>query len=159
MPPPQLIDLSRVDLDRIVVSKEDLYRLLPHRFEFQLLDGFVLTDHPGGGGISFADIHSDDWWVRGHVEGRPLLPGVLMLEMAGQTAAALAAISGEHDHFIGFGGVDRCKFRDAVVPPARLHILCVLIENRRRRINARTQGIVNGKLIFEAEVTGMAMPG
>jgi len=158
MPPPLLIDLSNVDLESACLSKTDIYRRLPHRFEFQLLDGICTADHPGGGGIAFADIRSDDWWVRGHVEGRPLLPGVLMLEMAGQTAAALAAFGGHQDAFIAFGGVDRCKFRDSVVPPARLHILCVLVENRARRIIAQTQGVVDGRVVFEARITGMAMP-
>ena len=53
---------------------------------------------------------------------------VLMLEMAAQSAAVLAKLAG-NDEFLGFGGVEQCKFRDTVVPPARLENL---MEGKRK---------------------------
>lgn len=157
MPPPLLIDLRKVDLDRVRLTQEQIYEQLPHRFEFMLLGGVCHLDVEGGHLVAYRDITLDDWWFRGHVPGRPLLPGVLMLEMAAQASAVLARLSGGQDDFIAFGGVDRCKFRDSVVPPARLHILTVGLERRPRRIVSDIQGVVDGAVIFEARITGMRM--
>ena len=87
---------------------------------------------------------------------RPLLPGVLMLEMAAQACAVLAKLRG-CDTFIGFGGVDNCKFRETVVPPARLYIIGVGVDFRPRRIVSDTQGVMDGKLVFEARITGLTI--
>ncbi len=157
MPPPLLIDLAQVDLDRTFLTRQQIYERLPHAFEFQLLDGLCLLDLDRKFAVAYADIDSESWWVRGHIPGRPLLPGVLMLEMAAQSSAILAGALGGNDAFVGFGGIDRCKFRETVVPPARIYILCVSVEYRARRVISDTQGVVDAKLIFEARITGMTL--
>jgi len=156
VPPPLLIDLDEVDLNQVILTKEDIYNRLPHRFEFGILDGVCMADVDAQKIVAYADIRQEDWWVRGHVPNRPLLPGVLMLEMAAQASAVLAKLGG-NDTFVGFGGVDSCKFRETVVPPARLFIIGVGVDYRPRRIVSDTQGVVNGKLIFEARITGLTI--
>ena len=157
MPPPLLIDLDQVDLSPVLVTRKEIYEHLPHRFEFMLLDGVCMVDRDAKRIVAYADIDPDEWWIRGHVPDRPLLPGVLMLEMAAQTSAVLAELLGVCEGFIGFGGVEECKFRETVVPPARLYILCAAIEYRPRRIISGTQGVIGGKLIFEAKITGVPL--
>lgn len=157
MPPPFLIDLGQVDLNRVIMTREQLYEHLPHRHEFMLLDGVCHLDEGARCIVAYADIQPDDWWVRGHVPGRPLLPGVLMLEMAAQASAVASRVFTSQQQFIGFGGVEGCKFREPVVPPARLYLLCVAADLRPRRIVSRTQGVVDGRLIFEAQVTGLTL--
>ncbi len=156
MPPPLLIDLDTVDLGAVVMTKREIYEHLPHRYEFQVLDGVCMYDLPGQRIITFVDITSQSWWVKAHVEGRPLLPGVLMLEMAAQSSAVLAKLAGNNE-FLGFGGVEQCKFRDTVVPPARLYLLCVGVDYRSRRIISNTQGVRDGRLVFEAQITGLTI--
>ncbi len=156
MPPPLLVDFQKLDLNQICLTKDEIYDLLPHRFEFRLLDGVCMVDRESGRIVAFADIRNEDWWVRGHVPQRTLLPGVLMLEMAAQASAVLAKLKGT-DSFIGFGGVDNCKFRETVVPPARLYIIGVGVDYRPRRIVSDTQGVTDGKLVFEARITGLTI--
>lgn len=156
MPPPLLIDLQQLDLNRVCLTKDEIYERLPQSFEFRLLDGVCMVDLEGQRIVAYADIRSEDWWVRGHVPHRPLLPGVLMLEMAAHASAILAKLQG-NDTFIGFGGVDDCKFRETVVPPARLFILGVGVDYRPRRIVSDTQGVMDGKLVFEARITGLTI--
>lgn len=156
MPPPLLLDLPTLDLTQVVLRKEEVYRHLPHQFEFQILDGVCYLDTERNHVVAFADIRPDAWWVKGHVPGRPLLPGVLMLEMAAQTSAIVAKLRGV-ESFIAFGGVEECKFREPVSPPARLHLIGVGVDHRPRRIISDTQGVVDGRLIFEARITGMTM--
>lgn len=159
MPPPFIIDPATVDTGQAVLTREQIYgELMPHRHEFMLLSGACWYDAAALKLVAFADLRATDWWVRGHVPGRPLLPGVLMLEMAAQSSAILAKLaSGDRTSFIGFGGVDTCKFRESVTPPSRLYLCCHLTDHRSRRILADTQGIVAGKLAFEAKITGMRM--
>lgn len=158
MPPSLLIDLDQVDLTQVALTGEQIYdQILPQRFEFQVLDGICMIDPERGFLIAYADIKSDGWWVRGHIPGNPLLPGVVMLEMAGQTAAVGAKLLAHFDGFVAFGGVEHCKFRDSVVPPARLYVLGVQGEARRRRFSCTTQGVVDGRLVFEATIIGLKM--
>lgn len=158
MPPSLLVDLAQIDLDQVILTREQIYeKYLPQRHEFMLLDGVCALDAKQGTFVAYADIREDAWWVSGHIPGRPLLPGVLMLELAAQTSAIAATMLMGDIGFIGFGGVDKCKFRDSVVPPARLHLLCVATDLRPRRIISQTQGVVGDRLIFEAQITGLIM--
>ncbi len=158
MPPPLLFDLSAVDLDQVVLSKEQIYERLPHRYEFMLLDGVCHYDAEAFQIVAFSEVTPDAWWCRGHVPGRPLLPGVLMLEMAAQASAVAARLHGGYDDFIGFGGVEDCKFRGTIVPPTRLYLMAQGVDYRTRRIKSVSQGVVDGTLVFEATTIGLTMP-
>ena len=158
MPPPLLIDLSKVDPHTVVVSRDEIYgRLLPQRHEFMLLDGVCTLDREKKLIVAYSDVRPEDWWVRGHIPGRPLLPGVLMLEMAAQVSALGARLLADLQGFIGFGGVEGCRFRATVEPPARLYLVAAGLHYRSRRFVSATQGIVSGKLIFEAKIIGVTM--
>ena len=159
MPPPLLIELEQVDTAELVLSQADIYERLPQRCEFQLLGGVFILDRERKQVVAFADVAEDDWWVRGHLPGRPLLPGVLMLEMAGQLSALITSLCSDVQGFLGFGGVNDCRFREAVSPPTRLLLLCVVTQFRSRRVISKTQGVIGGRIVFEAEITGVAMRG
>jgi len=158
MPPPLLIDLAGVDLNGVVLTREQIYEYLPHRHEFMLLDRVCHADQQKRELIACCDLDAGAWWVRGHVPGRPILPGVLMLEMAAQAAALGAKLTGEYDDFVGYGGVDHCKFREAVYPGTRLYLLTVGTDFRKRRIVSQIQGVADDRIVFEAEITGLTMP-
>jgi len=109
-----------------------------------------------GHAVAFRDVRDDEWWCKGHIPGNPLLPGVLMLEAAAQLAAFMERYwRDDFRGFVGYGGVDDCKFRLTVKPPARLWFLCQRVEARSRRIICYVQGILDGKLAFESKVTGL----
>ena len=149
------IDLSTLDLNRLILTQEQIYQHLPHRYEFMQLNGLVHQDIENRLFVALREVRTDEFWVKGHIPGRPLMPGVLMIETAAQLAA-LATIMITHDErFLGFGGVDAVKFRGTVVPPGRMYILMKLIEMRPRRVIGDAQGILDGKLVFEARITGM----
>ena len=157
MPPPLLIDLQKVDLSRTCLTQEQIYELLPQRHEFMLLEGVCHVDYESKQIVAYRDVRPQDWWFRGHVPGRPLLPGVLMLEMAAQLSVVFVKLTSTAGGFVGFGGIDQCKFRGAVVPPCRLYVLSMAREIRTRKISSDTQCVVDGKLVFEARITGMTM--
>lgn len=159
MASPLIFDLSAFDLDAVALHREDIYARMPQRYEFEQLDGIIHVDHARGEAVAFRNVDRDEWWCRGHIPGSPLLPGVLMLESAAHLAAYMECYSNpEFKGFVGYGGVDACKFRKMVKPPCRLWLLCRRVEARSRRIICYVQGIVDDVLVFETTVTGLVMP-
>ena len=157
MPPPLLFDISTIDLTKVIVDREAVYAALPQRHEFAMLDGLVHADVESRQFVGFKDICNDDWWARGHIPGRPLFPGVLMIEVGAQLVSYMAFMAFQDRRFFGFGGVDNVKFRQAVTPPSRLYILGEGIESRPRRMVCAVQAIVDGVQVFEARITGMPL--
>jgi 3-hydroxyacyl-[acyl-carrier-protein] dehydratase len=151
------LDLSKIVLDKLIITREEIYQRLPHRFEFMQLDGIVHADIEARLAVGLREIREDEFWVRGHIPGRPLFPGVLMLETAAQMAAYFTHLVEPNDRFYGFGGVDRVKFRAAVSPPARMYFILKALELRPRRTVCDAQGILDGQLAFEARITGMPL--
>ncbi|MCO6436358.1 MAG: beta-hydroxyacyl-ACP dehydratase [Phycisphaerae bacterium] len=157
MPPPLLFELDDVDLNSVQITREQIYARLPHRYEFMLLDGACYIDPEGRRVVAFHDCGDDPWWAKGHVPGRPLMPGVLMLEIAAQTAAFASQWTQPDSTFMAFGGIDQCKFREAAFPGDRLYVLAEAMEKRPRKFVSRTQGIKEGRVVFEATITGLVM--
>ncbi|HQA00810.1 MAG TPA: beta-hydroxyacyl-ACP dehydratase, partial [Phycisphaerae bacterium] len=96
------IDLSAIDLTQVLADRQTIYRALPHRYEFEQLDAIVYIDRENYIGVARRDVREDEFWVRGHIPGRPILPGVLMIETAAQTASYMASLLNVSDKFIGF---------------------------------------------------------
>jgi 3-hydroxyacyl-[acyl-carrier-protein] dehydratase len=155
MAPPLLVDLTAVDLDRVVLAIEDIRQLNPHRYEMEQLTAVVHLDAEKGQIVAVRDVRPDEFWVRGHIPGRPLLPGVLMIEAAAQMCSVYYKHVQKDPRFLGFGGVDGVKFRGQVVPGDRLLLLGQALEIRNRRAVFDTQGVVGERLVFEARITGM----
>lgn len=151
------LDLSTIDLTKEVATHEDIYELLPHRYEFEQLSAIIHVDTEQFIGVARKDVRADEFWVKGHIPGRPLLPGVLMVEAAAQMASWLTMhfnIIGSGG-FLGFARIDDVSFRGTVSPPATMHYIMKLVERRSRRVVGDAQAFVDGKLVFEGRITGM----
>ena len=155
MAPPLVVDLSKIDLGRVVMSIDEIRQYNPHRYEMEQLTGVIHLDVAAGQIVAFKDVRTDEFWVRGHIPGRPLLPGVLMIEAAAQMSSLCYKKVQQDPRFLGFGGVDGVKFRGQVVPGDRLLLLGRAVEIRSRRAVFDTQGVVGDRLVFEARITGM----
>ncbi len=157
MPPTLLYDLSKVDFRKIVVSQEGIRAIIPQRFEMEMLTGIVHEDDTEDVIIGVKDVRADEFWVRGHIPGRPLFPGVLMIETAAQLCAYWTMKRRPQMGFIGFAKCDEVRFRAPVIPPAKLFIVVKTIELNNRRAVGKCQGILNGNMVFEATITGMSV--
>jgi 3-hydroxymyristoyl/3-hydroxydecanoyl-(acyl carrier protein) dehydratase len=80
-----------------------------------------------------------------------------MIECAAQLCAYRTMKLRPDMGFVGFAKCDEVRFRGTLVPPGRLYMIAQTIELSRRRAIARCQGIHNGTLIFEAQITGMSV--
>ena len=159
MPRNLLIELSGIDLANCVIDQEGIRQINPQRYEMEHLNGVIWYDLDSMTIVGYKDVRPDEFWVRGHIPGRPLLPGVVMIESAAQLASIGFKVftSAEDDRFVGFGGVADAKFRRAVTPPARMLLLGKCTELRSRRAVFLTQALVDDILVFEATIIGMPM--
>lgn len=155
MPPPVILDPSTLDLSRVIADREQIMCVNPQRHEFALLDAIVHCDVEAGVFAGYHDVRADAFWVRGHIPGRPLFPGVLMIEVAAQLASYLTHTILDEAGFVGFAGVDKVKFRDTVVPPARFVAIGRGKMIKRRRTICEIQGFIDSTMVFEGEITGM----
>ncbi|GMU81325.1 MAG: beta-hydroxyacyl-ACP dehydratase [Phycisphaerales bacterium] len=155
MPPPALIQPSTLDFSNLYADQETVLRAIPQRHEFLLLNGIVLFDAAAQLMVGFHDVKSDAYWTRGHIPGRPVFPGVLMIETAAQLCSAFFRTLLGGEGFLGFAGVEGVKFRGAVVPPARFVVAAVAKSVRPRRMVCTCQGFVGDDLVFEGEIAGM----
>ena len=150
-----LVDISGINFDHLEMGIEEIRRYNPQRFEMEQLDGVLVLDRENGTAVAYKDVREDSFWIRGHIPGRPLLPGVLMIESAAQLCSLYYKIVTGDKRFLGFGGVDAVKFRGAVVPGDRLIITARIVELRSRKAVFDTQGAVGERIVFEGRVTGM----
>lgn len=155
MPPLPFLDPAQLDFSRLVADRAAIERANPQRFEFALLDGVVHIDVERGQYAGFHDVRPDEFWVRGHIPGRPLFPGVLMIETAAQLASYLYHRLFPGAGFLGFTGVDKVKFRGTVQPPCRFIVIGQAIQMKPRRMICASQGFVGSTMVFEGEITGM----
>ncbi|NOZ24341.1 MAG: beta-hydroxyacyl-ACP dehydratase [Planctomycetes bacterium] len=155
MPPQLLVDLDEIDLSQVEVSIEGVRECNAQRYEMEQINGIIKFDTDNRYVVAYKNVRDDEFWVRGHIPGRPLLPGVLMAEAAAQACTYYYKRCTNDDRFLGFGGLDKVKFRGTVVPGDRLIIIAKNVELKRRRAVFETQGVVDGRLVFEGIVTGM----
>jgi 3-hydroxyacyl-[acyl-carrier-protein] dehydratase len=157
MAPPFLYDLSALDLNKIQVPIEGIRAVIPQRFEMEMITGIVHIDDENNTIVGVKEITENDFWARGHIPGRPLMPGVLMIEYAAQLCAYRTMTRQPEMGFVGFARCNDVIFRGTVIPPTKLYMICQMVEMSRRRAVGKCQGINNGNLVFEATITGMSV--
>lgn len=157
MPAKPLIDLDALDLGTTIATREELYRVLKQKGRFEVLSGLLHHDVEGGVIVGYADVRRDAWWATDHIPGRPIFPGALMVEAGAQlcTYDVHQRRDDMEDKFVGFGGLDRTRFRLTVEPDCRLLIVGRTKNLRSRMFTYSVQGFVERALAFEAEILGV----
>jgi 3-hydroxyacyl-[acyl-carrier-protein] dehydratase len=158
MPPEAHLDPAQIDCSRVVADLEAIRRVNPQRFEMEQLSAIVHIDKEQHLIVGYKDVRTDEFWVRGHMPGHPLMPGVLMCEAAGQLCGYYSRsanlLGGD---FIGFGGMENVRFRGPVRPGDRLVFVGKALRLHRRQTLFSVQGFVGTTMVFQADIMGMAM--
>lgn len=155
-----IIDPSLLDLDNPICDIEEIREFNPQRYEMEQLTAILHEDCERNACAALKRITHDEFWVRGHMPGMPLMPGVMMLEAVAQLSSFFTQ---KHDllgtKIVGFGGVDDVRFRGPVRPGDDLILMVELIKVRRgRMIVAAFQGVVDNHLILEGSLRGIPIP-
>lgn len=155
-----IVDPAEIDFDNVVADIEQIRSLNPQRFEMEQLTAVVYLDAKKAVCAGYVDTTQNDFWVRGHMPGMPLMPGVVMCEAAAQLCSFVTQkLDLLGAQMVGFGGLDEVRFRGPVRPGDRLLIVCALLKVRRgRMIRCRFQGIVGESIVLEGQMIGIPLP-
>ena len=93
MPAAPIIDISDLDFENPKAGQETIEKINPHRGHMRHLDAVARWDRKQG--VGWKNVHEDEFWVAGHIPGRPLLPGVLMVEAAAQLSSFIVLMADE----------------------------------------------------------------
>lgn len=155
-----IVDPTTLDDSVITADLDAIRKFNAQRFEMEQLTAIIYEDPENKICVGYKDVTENEFWVRGHMPGMPLMPGVVMLEAVAQLCSYCAT---KYDllgaEMVGFGGLEDVRFRDPVVPGDRLLVMCQQIRVRRgRMIVSKFQGFVRNNLVLEGILKGIAIP-
>lgn len=135
------------------ISIEEIHQLLPHRYPFALVDR-IIQHIPGKLAVGIKNVTFNEPHFQGHFPGRPIMPGVLIVEAMAQVGGVvLRKMPDVPEGLFMFAGIDKVRFRRPVVPGDQLIMTVELLAIKRRRFG-KMQGYakVNEQLVAEGEL-------
>ncbi|MCA5011366.1 MULTISPECIES: 3-hydroxyacyl-ACP dehydratase FabZ [unclassified Enterococcus] len=134
---------------------QEIKEIIPHRYPFLLLDT-VEEIVIGEKVIAKKNVTINEPFFQGHFPGEPVMPGVLILEALAQAGAvALLSMPDFKGKTAYFGGIDKAKFRQKVVPGDTLMLEVEIVKVKSVAGIGKGTATVNGKKVAEAELTFM----
>jgi 3-hydroxyacyl-[acyl-carrier-protein] dehydratase len=135
------------------LDRDAIEAILPHREPFLLIDE-VLELEPGRRVLARKRVRDDEWYLRGHFPGRPVMPGVLIVEAMAQTGA-VAVLSEEENRgrLALFAGIDDTRFKRIVEPGDELELECTLEQVRGPIGKGKARATVEGALAARGTLT------
>ena len=137
----------------LTLNKSDIEKLLPHREPMLLINSLTniekLTSATG-----VVSVRKNSFFVNGHFPDNPVMPGVLIVEAFGQTAAALTAHGIDkatyENKLVFLMGIEKARFRNPVIPDCKLLLNIEAIRSHGRVWKYKGQAFVNDKLMADA---------
>jgi 3-hydroxyacyl-[acyl-carrier-protein] dehydratase len=141
-----------------MIEAKEIMSILPHAFPFLLVDR-ILEVEPGKRIVGIKNVTYNEPYFPGHFPGRPIMPGVLILEAMAQTAGLLAFQSMPEDEKkkkpVFFLGIDNARFRKPVIPGDQLRLELEVTRQRQSIWGFKGKAWVDGKLVAEADLLAM----
>lgn len=134
-------------------GRDVIESIIPHREPFLFLDD-VLELEPGRRVVARKAVRGDEWFFPGHFPGRPIMPGVIMVEALAQ-AGAVAVLSVEElrGKLALFAGIDDLRFKRIVLPGDELTLACEIVEARGPVGRGRAVATVDGEVAVRGTLT------
>ena len=136
-----------------ILNKSQIENLLPHREPMLLIDELrdIKNLHSATGVVN---VKKDSFFVNGHFPGQPVMPGVLIVEAFGQSAAALTAHGldkSTYDNKLVFlMGIEKARFRNPVIPNCELLLKIEAIRSHGRVWKYKGEAFVENKKMADA---------
>jgi 3-hydroxyacyl-[acyl-carrier-protein] dehydratase len=130
----------------VALGREQIEEILPHRDPFLFLDE-VLVLEPGVRVVARKRVRDDEWFLTGHFPGRPIMPGVIIVEAMAQTGAvAVLADEANRGKLALFAGIDDVRFKRMVLPGDELELTCELDRMRGPIGRGKATATVDGEM-------------
>lgn len=154
-----ILDPSEYDLNQVIADIEEIRRYNRQRYEMEQLTAICYEDAQRNICVGYRDLGPDEFWIRGHMPGTPLMPGVVMCEAAAQLASYYTQKHKLMDAvMVGFGGLKNVRFRGVVRPGERFVIVAQLLRVRSQMLTCQFQCLVQGNLVCDGILKGIPLP-
>lgn len=130
------------------MNKEEIMEILPHRDNMLLLDEVVKEDDKAKGKLK---ITGDEWFLKGHFPGNPIVPGVIQCEILAQSVCVLLKNQMDEGKLAVYTGLNNVKFRSPVVPGDVFETECEITRAKHPFYFAKGKGYVGDRLCVQAE--------
>ncbi|MEM6437567.1 MAG: 3-hydroxyacyl-ACP dehydratase FabZ [Cyanobacteria bacterium P01_D01_bin.115] len=138
--------------EKTTFTTEEIQQLLPHRYPFALVDR-IIDYVPGEQATGIKNVTFNEPQFQGHFPGRPIMPGVLIVEAMAQVGGIVLTQLPGIDGLCMFAGIDKVRFRRPVVPGDQLVMTVNLLTVKRQRFGKmRARAEVDGQLVCEGEL-------
>lgn len=136
-----------------ILGRAQIEEILPHRDPFLLLDEIIELE-PGVRVVARKRVRDDEWYLAGHFPGRPIMPGVLIVEAMAQTGAVAVLAEEENRGKLAlFAGIDDVRFKRIVEPGDELELTCELERVRGPIGRGKARATVDGELAARGVLT------
>ena len=137
----------------VALRREQIEEILPHRDPFLFLDEVMVLE-PGARVVAHKQVREDEWFLTGHFPGRPIMPGVIIVEaMAQAGAVAVLADEANRGKLALFAGINDVRFKRMVLPGDELELTCELERMRGPVGRGKATATVDGELAARGTLT------
>jgi len=135
---------------------KEIMNILPHAYPFLLVDR-ILEIEAGKRIVGIKNVTYNEPFFPGHFPGRPIMPGVLIVEAMAQTAGILvfSSLPEQFKTPVYFLGIDNVRFRKPVIPGDQLRLELEITKHRQSIWGFKGKALVDGNVVAEAELLAM----
>lgn len=134
-----------------MLTTSQIEAIIPHRYPFLLVDRIIEME-PMKRAVGIKNVTTNEQFFQGHFPGKPIMPGVLLLEAMAQVGGIAMLVGEEYRGKLAvFAGIDRVKFRRPVVPGDQVRMVAELVKVRGTMGKVWAEAFVDGELVAEGE--------